>query len=273
MTVKETFYKLNSEFGREVETYLKANPSLIDNMYVKGFRRFFSNKVLVHINYTNFKLIYDYFFKEKNRSMNILDLGAGLGDKTFILKGIFKKSKIYGVETVNFDDPHHIKDPPDAVFNHFYPFFKKKFDINLSLYDGINLKFPDEHFDIIFLYAVIEHIAPEKRRKFIKEISKKLKKNGYIVITKCPRKYSLTEFVAKILKLGGHPWLLSKDDLLGIFDDEVFDDVFLRSVSNIPSHPHNIIQKISFILIPIDYILQFIHWPFASDYFLIEKKK
>jgi ubiquinone/menaquinone biosynthesis C-methylase UbiE len=180
MTVKETFYKLNSRFGREVEAYLKVNPSLIDNSYVEGFRRFFSNKVLVHINYTNLKLIYDYFYKQKDKEMNILDLGSGFGDKTFIFKRIFKKSKIYGVETVNYDDPNQIKEPPYEVFKHFYPFFKKKFDINLSLYDGINLKFPDKYFDIIFLYAVIEHIAPEKRKNFIKEISKKLNKNGYI---------------------------------------------------------------------------------------------
>jgi SAM-dependent methyltransferase len=272
MTLKENFYKLNSEFGKAVEAHLKKNPSFADNPYVTGFQRFFSNKALLHINYTNFKLINDYFAKDKNKKMNILDLGCGLGDKTYVLKKLFKNSKVYGVETVNFDDPNQKKNPPSAVFKHFYPFFKKKFDINLTLYDGIKLKFPDKYFDIIFLFAVIEHIAPEKRKKFIKEISKKVKDDGHIVITKCPRRYSLTEFVARSLKLDHHPWLLSKEDLVGLFDNKDFDKVYLKSISNIPSNPEKIIQKLTFILIPIDHILQFLHWPFASDYFLIEKK-
>jgi SAM-dependent methyltransferase len=272
MSLKDDFYNINKEFGRGVEEHLQTNPSFSDNSYVTGFQRFFSNKALLHINYTNFKLINDYFYKQKNKKMNILDLGCGLGDKTFIFKRVFKKSNVYGVETTKFDDPNQKKDPPSVVFKHFYPFFKKKFDINLSLYDGIKLKFPDKHFDIIFLFAVIEHIAPEKRQKFIKEISKKLKDDGYIVITKCPRKYSLTEFVARSLKLAHHPWLLSKNDLLGVFDDKEFEKVYMKSISNIPSNPESIVQKFAFILIPIDYLLQFLHWPFASDYFLIEKK-
>jgi len=273
MNSKETFYKLNSEFGQAVEDYLKEKPSLIGNSYVEGFRAFFANKILVHINYTNFKLIFDYFEEAKDKKMNILDLGAGFGDKTFILSRMFKNSNVYGVETTTYDDPNQIQSPPSKVFKYFYPFFRKKFGINLSLYDGLNLEFPDNHFDIIFLYAVIEHIAPEHREKFIKAISKKLKKDGYIVISRCPRKYSLTEFVARALKLDHHPWLLSKSQLLGIFDDKEFEKMALKSISNIPSQPYKLVQSTSSILISIDNALQYLHWPLASDYFLIVKKK
>ena len=202
-----------------------------------------------------------------------MDLGCGLGDKAVVMKKMFTSSNVYGVETNTNDDPSHKENPPYKVFERAYPVMSDAFNIKLSLYDGYNLDFPDNTFDIAFLYAIIEHISPEHRKDFIKTISQKIKKDGYIVITRCPRYYSLTEFIARKLKLGSHEWVLRRRELLDLFDEKLFDVMILKRLSNIPSNPPKIMNRISFLLICIDKFLSFIKWPFSSDYFLIVKKK
>jgi SAM-dependent methyltransferase len=253
--------------------FLLANKDLEDNYYINGAKNGLTNKVNIYINYLNFLEISNFFNKNLNDHLKILDLGCGLGDKTIVLKNIFNNSEIYGLETTVNDDSLHKIIPPYKVFSRIYPLFNKSFGINLGLFDGYHLEFNDNFLDIILLYAVIEHIDPKNRQQFINNILKKVKPNGYIIITRCPRYYSLTEFISRKFKLGAHEWVLTKEELLNLFDKDLFDVSIFKRLSSVPGNPQKITDKIFLLLYLVDNFLSFIKWPFASDYFLIVKKK
>ena len=178
-----------------LDKFLLANKDLVGDYYIDGAKNILTNKINIYIDYTNFSEIYKFFKPLLKQNLNILDLGCGLGDKAVVMKKMFPPSNIYGVETNTNDDPSHKENPPYKVFERVYPVISDAFNINLSLYDGYNLDFSDNTFDIAFLYAIIEHISPEHRKNFIKTISQKIKKDGYIVITRCPRYYSLDYYL------------------------------------------------------------------------------
>lgn len=256
-----------------LDKFLLVNKDLVGDYYIDGAKNILTNKVNIYIDYTNFLEIYKFFRPLLKQKLNILDLGCGLGDKAVVMKKMFTSSNVYGVETNTNDDPSHKENPPYKVFERTYPVMSDAFNINLGLYDGYNLDFPDNTFDIAFLYAIIEHISPEHRKNFIKTISQKVKKNGYLVITRCPRYYSLTEFIARKFKLGAHQWVLKRQELLSLFDESLFDIMVFKRLSNVPANPAKIMNKISFLLIYLDRFLTLLKWPFSSDYFLIVRKK
>ncbi len=268
-----TIEKIYLKIYKILNEFLLINKDIEDDYYIKGAKNILTNKVNIYIDYLNFSEINNFFKFELKNNINILDLGCGLGDKTVIIKKMFPFSKVYGVETKTNDGSYDKKYPPYKTFEKIYPIMADNFDIDFSLYDGYNLNFLNNTFDIIFLYAVIEHIAPENRKIFIDKILKKVKKNGYIVITRCPRYYSLTEFISRKFKLGAHEWVLKRQELLTLFDKNLFDIVILKNLSNIPANPAKIMNRISFLLIYLDKLLSLIKWPFASDYFLIIKKR
>jgi 2-polyprenyl-3-methyl-5-hydroxy-6-metoxy-1,4-benzoquinol methylase len=220
----------------------------------------------------NISLIERFLGELVSRKVNILDFGCGIGDKSIILKEIFRKANITALETKVNDDHYAVDHQPYKAYQNIYPILKRKYSINFKLYDGKIIDAQDNYFDIILLYAVIEHIHPEKRRDIINSLSNKLKKGGYLVITRCPSYYSLTEFVARHLGLTTHEWLLKKNELIGLFDKKKFEIVTVKKLSYIPSQPEIITNNFSTILITLDKILQAIRWPFASEFFLTARK-
>ncbi|HPD73705.1 MAG TPA: methyltransferase domain-containing protein [bacterium] len=254
-----------------ITSYLSENEKLGNNYYVSGSKNILTGEINTYVDQNNFTNIEIFFNKLLDRELNILDLGCGLGDKSTILKNVFKNSSVFGLETTKCDDPDQKDNLPSKIFSRFYPTLNKKYNINLGLYDGLNIPFEDSFFDIIVLYAVIEHIAPENRKVFIDTISKKLKKDGYIVITRCPRFWGLMEFISRKFNLGAHPWVLKKKELLGLFDEDKFSVEVFKRMNNVPNN-HVVSKYFHKILIPLDKFLDFIKWPFSTDYFLIVKK-
>jgi len=269
----KTIKRIYLEILELLDRFLLLHDNLEENYYINGARNILSNEVNAYIDYTNFLEIANYFHPLLNEELNILDLGCGLGDKAVILKRLFNFSKIYGVETTSNDDSYHKMYPPYLIFEKVYPMMSNAFDTDLSLYDGYSLNFTNNFFDVILLYAVVEHISPVNRKILIDRISKKIKSGGYVVVTRCPRYYSLTEFIARKFNLGAHQWVLKRQELLSLFDKDLFDVQIFKRLGNVPANPAKIMNKLATMLIYLDKFLNFIKWPFSSDYFLIVKKK
>lgn len=245
---------------------------LLDSYYTKSFLNLLNNRINTYINYVNFKVIYDHFKYYKNKSsVRVLDLGCGIGDKSILLKKIFPSFNVYAIETLDYDDPEHNKYQPKLFYKNVYKIITNKYGIEFGFYDGINLPFKKEYFDMILLYAVIEHIKPEKRAIFIRSIGKKLKTNGYFIIARCPRYWGIIEFISRLFNLGAHKWVLKKQDLLDLFPKYIYKVESLTILNNIPNN-YLISSKMSHVLICLDKILLFLKWPFATDYLLIMRK-
>lgn len=268
-SLKENDYFIKRKSIEIVEDFIDRYQSNKNNYYSNIYKDLLKNQINNYVDYLNFREIFSFF--NQTNTAKILDLGCGLGDKSIILKELFPLFDIYGLETTNYDDPGHIERKPHLFFKDIYPYLNKKYNINIGLYDGLNIPFDDNFFDIILLYAVIEHIAPENRKVFIDTISKKLKKDGYIVITRCPRYWGLMEFLSRKFNLGAHPWVLKKKELLSLFDEDKFSVEVLKRMNNIPNN-HVVSKYFHKILIPLDKFLDVIKWPFSTDYFLIVKK-
>jgi len=270
MSLKEKNFFEKHKYLEFLEDFIHKNQRDSDNYYFNIYQDLLKNKINSYVDYLNFREIFSFF--DQNLRYKILDLGCGLGDKSILLKELFPSFEIFGLETTYHDDPDHVEHRPHLFFEKIYPFINKEYNINLGFYDGLNIPFEDNFFDIILLYAVIEHIAPGNRKIFIDTISKKLKKNGYIVITRCPRYWGLMEFISRKFKLGAHPWVLKKKELLGLFDKDKFSLEVFKKMNNIPNN-HVVSKYFHKILIPLDKFLDLIKWPFSTDYFLIVKKR
>jgi 2-polyprenyl-3-methyl-5-hydroxy-6-metoxy-1,4-benzoquinol methylase len=253
----------------EYSTFLEKNISS-DLYYYQAYNSVLKNKINNYINYLNLSLIYNYFSSYKK--LHLLDLGSGVGDKSYFIKYFFPTFKVYGLETINHDDPEHKKNKPHEFFGSIYKKINKKFGLNLRLYNGKHIPKYYKNFDVIMLYAVIEHIAPKNRFNFIKSIEKRLNRNGYFIITRCPRRFGLIEYIARNLNLGAHEWVLSKNELLKLFPKNKYSIKLLKIMNNIPNGPY-FSNKFFSQLVIIDKILSFLRWPFATDYFLLVKKK
>lgn len=262
------FELLNAEIAEIYRKYLTVSEQ--DSYYAEVGNRLLNNRVNSFVNFQNFKEIFSFF--QNSKDLRVCDLGCGFGDKALVLKKIFPSFSVFGIETVNHDDPDHKEHKPHIFFESIFKSINKEFDVQLSMYDGVNIDFSDEYFDVILLYAVIEHVAPEKRTAFIDAVSNKLKRGGYFVITRCPRYLGLMEFLSRKLKLGAHEWVLKRHDLLDLFPDSAYSVEVLKRMNNIPNN-YQVAKYFSGSLILLDLILSLLHWPFSTDYFLIVKKR
>jgi SAM-dependent methyltransferase len=102
-------------------------------------------------------------------SGRVLDIGCGAGDRLDVLRSM--EFETYGVET---------SDSADYAKDHL--------KLNVFRGDLFSANFPDDFFDVVTLYNVLEHIHDPTR--VIIEIHRILKKEGFLII-QVPNKDSL----------------------------------------------------------------------------------
>ena len=250
----------------------RKNAVASDSIYCAASDHMLSNRVNNYVNFQAFRRIYAYFAPIADQPLRILDLGCGIGDKSILLSHLFPRWRISGLETENHDDHEHMQQHPDKFFASVYPHIRTEYSITCGLYDGLHIPTEGDGYDIIMLYAVIEHIAPEHRQTFIDHALAALKPGGHIIITRCPRRWGLMEFISRRLHLGAHEWTLRRTDLLGLFDPQSWQVKCLNIHNNIPNNS-GLSRRFAAPLIILDRILQTLHYPFATDYFLIVSRR
>lgn len=116
-----------------------------------------------------------YLFTEKYiKNKIILDAGCGCGYGTsFITK--------YAAKTIGIDISQEAIDYATARF--------KKDNNEFYKMDCYALKFPDETFDVVVAFELIEHI--EHPAKFLQEVRRILKKDGLFIVSTPNKKRSL----------------------------------------------------------------------------------
>jgi SAM-dependent methyltransferase len=93
-------------------------------------------------------------------SVTVLDLGCGEGNSIDLFKRIFPKANWHGVD---------IEDSPEVKA-------RTREHWSIKTFDGVNLPYPNQHFDLIYCNQVLEHVRYPDR--LISEAFRILRPNG-----------------------------------------------------------------------------------------------
>ncbi|CAM3724981.1 class I SAM-dependent methyltransferase [Litorimonas haliclonae] len=97
--------------------------------------------------------------------LNVLDLGCGIG----IFEGLFENDfdAITGIDVSELSIETAKANQKHACFH---------------LYEGSQIPFEDDHFDVVFTICVMHHVPPENWEKFVAEAHRVLKPGGVFAV-------------------------------------------------------------------------------------------
>lgn len=152
------------------------------------------------------------------RGGKVLDLGCGWGHTTAMFSSARPDLEVTGVD---------LSEHP--LWRQFATKYKCKFAIG----NGLSLPFKEEVFDAVVSFGVIEHVAEGK--KFLCAINRVLRAGGYNIVLDLPHKYSLSEFLAKLLGLPVHSKKYTVAEIRDSLAIAHFHIILLRKENLIPA--------------------------------------
>jgi len=209
----------------------------------------------------------------------ILDFGCGIGFQSYLLSSL--GYKVYGIETIEDKSlngffkgrAESYKKTRDESMKSVWDVIQKRADVRFRFYDGKNIPFPNEYFDVVFSYAVCEHIPTDELMDVMIEVKRVLKMKGVFSIFHLPRRASYTEFAARKLGMESHEILWDYKSIKKILNEIGFEDIFSEKSDMLVNHPHKITNLLFPIFKPLNEFL--IHTPlsyFAHNLTIISKK-
>lgn len=219
--------------------------------YLTSIEYMLKSRLYVNSLYKDSKKVLRYI----SRDPKILDFGTGSGIFAIMIRNLNKNVKISAIDTYkdkSQKDPN-FKDTSDKqklIWDEFHKIFK----VDFTHYDGLNIPFSDNTFDIVTAYAVIEHIEPAELDHVFRELRRVLKKDGLLFVFKTPRKLAYTEYLAGFFGLGRHGILYGDLEIKHIFSKYQFDIVKNWKSNMTPEFP----GKITNLFYPILKIIAFI---------------
>jgi len=167
----------------------------------------------------------------------ILDVGIGVGLTSFVLSKIgfdVSACDITGLKR-NMGRGYN---QDDIVQSDFMQTIKFKYS------ELEEFPFDDVSFDIVFLYAVVEHVEKDVLGSFINEVNRVLRPGGKVFVFKCPQKYSYCEFLGRRFLNCAHDRLWTLKELGGLFS-KINMNLIKSEISDL--FPIIIVKKDSFL--------------------------
>ncbi|MDW7731311.1 MAG: methyltransferase domain-containing protein [Methanolobus sp.] len=192
---------------------------------------------------------------------NMLDFGTGSGIFAILLRGLSPDAKLFAIDANKDEsqkDPNFSDTPNEQKI--IWSEFNEKFNIDFNHYDGVNIPFPDNTFDIITAYAVIEHVPLSELDKVMNEIKRVLKSDGLLFVFKTPRKLAYTEYLAGFLRLGRHEKLYGDNEVRSLFEKHQLDVIENWKSDMVFEFPGKITNPIYSVFKCLDFLLY--HSPF-----------
>lgn len=217
--------------------------------------------------------------RESPPPQDILDFGCGIGLQSYLLANM--GYNIYGLETVEDKSLDGFfkgkagehKRTRDESMKNVWGLIQNKVKVNFQFYDGMHIPFDDESFNIVFTYAVIEHIPPEELNNILKEIKRVLKEKGLFYIFQLPQRTSYTEFLARKLGMESHEYLWSYNTIKRLLENLGMEVIFFEKADMLINHPYQLVNPFYPVLQVLNKFL--LHTPlskFAHHMTIISKK-
>ncbi len=157
---------------------------------------------------------------EKNESLQVLDLGCGDGVSEIFMQQYFSNWRVEGID---------VSKESIAMAKQ-----KKLSNANFDVYDGINIPFADNSFDMVFVAGVLHHVEFSLHDAMMKEMKRVLKEGGRLLIYEHNPLNPLTKYLVRTCMFDKDAKLLRCDYLTKL----------------LMKHGFTIRKKIFFIFIP-----------------------
>ena len=176
-----------------------------------------------------------------NKKLNILEYGCGIGRNLSYLEDTFKDSTIYGF------------DISDESLN-----IAKKENPNVKIITESIFHKYEKTFDLIFIAGVYHHISPSLRDEVTSKVKKLLKDDANLVIFEHNPYNPLTRHMVNTCEFDADAVLLSRRELIKLFENNNFKYVLSKYTLFIPPK----LKKINF-------IEKYIYWlPLGGQYYV-----
>jgi len=120
---------------------------------------------------------------EKNEKLSVLDVGCGDGATELFMQQYFSSWKINAIDISSSSiDEAKKRNISNATF---------------QSYDGLQIPFADESFDVVFMAGVLHHVEYALHQKIISEIKRVLKKQGRLYVFEHNPLNPLTRYLVK----------------------------------------------------------------------------
>lgn len=177
--------------------------------------------------------------------LNVLDLGCGIGVYHFGLEAKF--AQLHGIDV----SPRSVE---IARQNHSF--------VEYASFDGGDLPYADNRFDLIFTICVMHHVPPMQWQSFAREMHRTLKPGGLALVFEHNPYNPATQFVVRSCEIDKDAILLKPFELRQLFINAGFDDVRTRTILSVP--------PVGKILLWLDKILGYL--PFGAQYYMSATK-
>src|SRR3989344_3584814 len=164
---------------------------------------------------------FEYFQEKLKKSDVALDIGCGDGRLTALIAGRVKK-------VIGLDHQQFPVEMAKLILGH-QGIQNASFEVG----DARKLRFTDGSFDVVTCFDVIEHLPKEDAGKMIKEITRVLKKGGWLCLT-TPNRKELTGRIFGHKLIEKHYYEYSVEELREIFEKDFTDMKFIGVTMPIP---------------------------------------
>ncbi len=215
--------------------------------FLSKCERAYSSKAHLWNNYQDLELVK----KLSPPSKKVLDFGCGIGIQSFLLSDA--GYKVIGLETVldkSLEGFLKAKARPhiqtrDKSMSRVWQLIKRKApEIEFKIYDGSHIPYNNNTFDVVFSYAVLEHIPKNEVPSILIEIWRILKPGGLFYIFQLPQIYSYTEFLARVLNIEAHEFLWSFPEINKMLSTAGFIPIHHERVDMFFNHPYRLINPV-----------------------------
>jgi len=180
----------------------------------------------------------------------VLDFGCGIGLQAYLLA--FLGYEVSGLETVEDKSldgflkgkaETYIKSREESMRG-VWQTIQKKARVDFRFYDGRNIPYADNFFDVILAYAVFEHIPPYEISAIVANVRRVLKPGGTLYIFQLPQRTSYTEFIARKLGMESHDYLWDINKARRMLEVGGFTVRHWERIDMIINHPYRIINPL-----------------------------
>lgn len=177
----------------------------------------------------------------------VLDFGCGIGLESYLLARMgYDVTGLETVEDKSLDGflrgkaEAHIRSREESMRD-VWAQINAHAGVRFQFYDGQTIPYPDSTFDVVFSYAVLEHIPPSEIPRIMAEIRRVLKPAGMFYVFQLPQRTSYTEFIARKMGMESHEYLWTFRRLEQLLGND-FHIVHRARCDMLINHPHQIVN-------------------------------